>query len=409
VIISTFESMVNNKNFRYLLVGNFFGNCAVWLQFVSVGWLTYDLTGSGIQSMMTVAIRAIPTLLLSPVGGVWADKMSRNKLAAVSQSFTAITALVFAVALVLGLVDNVIYIYAYMIFTGLGFAVTQPVRQALIANTVKPDDLGNALALNAMTVTSMRLLGAVIAGTLIVYVDYQWNFFVETALYIGMTLLQIPMKTPFTDKRTSEVKSVYGDLVSGLGYIGRNTIVLRLMILNFLRTVVFTPILLLLPYYTSEALNSEADVGTLMIIMMGLAGVLSSLYISTFGYVIRKGFIGPLTLIGGGIVILTLGMSNSVWVSVPIMLLLGICQTHFIVSNQTLIQETVTDEYRGRVSSVWHYEQGLIPLSTLIIGLLAANPLWDIGISNSLIITGLFTIGLSSILLLWYKDIARLK
>ena len=296
-----------------------------------------------------------------------------------------------------------------MIFTGLGFAVTQPVRQALIANTVKPDDLGNALALNAMTVTSMRLLGAVIAGSLIVYVDYQWNFFVETALYIGMTLLQIPMKTPFTDKRTSEVKSVYGDLVSGLGYIVRNTTVLRLMILNFLRTVVFTPVLLLLPYYTSEALNAEADVGTLMIIMMGIAGVLSSLYISTFGYVIRKGFIGPLTLIGGGIVILTLGMSSVIWISVPIMLLLGVCQTHFIVSNQTLIQETVPDEYRGRVSSVWHYEQGLIPLSTLIIGLVAANPLWNIGISNSLIITGLFTIGLSSILLLWYRDIARLK
>ena len=239
--------------------------------------------------------------------------------------------------------------------------------------------------------------------------DYQWNFFVETALYIGMTLLQIPMKTPFTDKRTSEVKSVYGDLVSGLGYIVRNTTVLRLMILNFLRTVVFTPVLLLLPYYTSEALNAEADVGTLMIIMMGIAGVLSSLYISTFGYVIRKGFIGPLTLIGGGIVILTLGMSSVIWISVPIMLLLGVCQTHFIVSNQTLIQETVPDEYRGRVSSVWHYEQGLIPLSTLIIGLVAANPLWNIGISNSLIITGLFTIGLSSILLLWYRDIARLK
>ena len=146
-----------------------------------------------------------------------------------------------------------------------------------------------------------------------------------------------------------------------------------------------------------------------MIIMMGIAGVLSSLYISTFGYVIRKGFIGPLTLIGGGIVILTLGMSSVIWISVPIMLLLGVCQTHFIVSNQTLIQETVPDEYRGRVSSVWHYEQGLIPLSTLIIGLVAANPLWNIGISNSLIITGLFTIGLSSILLLWYRDIARLK
>ncbi len=381
----------------------------MWLQFVSIGWLTYDLTGSGIQSMMTVAVRALPTLLLSPLGGVLADKMSRSKLAAISQIFTCIVALTFAISLVLGFIDNVLYIYLYMILTGLGFAVTQPVRQALIANTVRHEDLGNALALNAMTVTSMRLLGAVVAGFLILYVDYEWNFFVEAALYFGMTILQIPMKTPFTDKRTSEIKSIFGDLVSGLSYTFKTTMIRRLMILNFLRTLVFTPVLLLLPYYTGEALNAEAGIGTSMIIVMGSAGVLSSLYISSFGFAIGKGLLGLITLIGGGIVILTLGLSNMIWISVPIMFLMGVCQTHFIVSNQTLIQETVPDNFRGRVSSVWHYEQGLIPLSTLIIGLTAKNPLWDIGISNSLIITGIFTIGLSMIFLIRFTDIRKLK
>jgi len=35
--------------------------------------------------------------------------------------------------------------------------------------------------------------------------------------------------------------------------------------------------------------------------------------------------------------------------------------------------------------------------------------LWDIGISNSLIITGIFTIGLSMVFLIKFTDIRKLK
>ena len=90
--------------------------------------------------------------------------------------------------------------------------------------------------------------------------------------------------------------------------------------------------------------------------------------ISSFGLFTRKGLVPVITLISGSSVILVLGLSQWVWLSVLIMLLMGMSQTHFIVANQTLIQTLVPDNLRGRVTSVWHYESWLSPLFAALTG-----------------------------------------
>jgi MFS transporter, ENTS family, enterobactin (siderophore) exporter len=182
------------------------------------------------------------------------------------------------------------------------------VRQALIANTVRPADMGNALALNAMTVTSMRLVGAAVGGVLIETVDFQWNFFVEASLYIGMVLLLVPMRTPYQVTSTARHASPVNNLVEGLSYIFKSRVIMRLMLLNFTRTAVFMPLLLLLPGYTSEALNAGAGIGTAMIVSMGIGGVAASLAISSWGFFTRKGLVCLITLISGSAVIFSLGL-----------------------------------------------------------------------------------------------------
>ena len=110
---------------------------------------------------MAVSVRAVPTLVLSPWGGVLADRMDRRLLSVATAILMSFMALVFAILLVADQMITVWHVYGYTLFTGIGHSINQPVRQALIANTVPPDKMANALALNAMTVTSMRLLGAI--------------------------------------------------------------------------------------------------------------------------------------------------------------------------------------------------------------------------------------------------------
>jgi MFS family permease len=376
--VKTFSSLQNHVNYRYLWTGNLFANCAQWLQFITIGWLALDISGSALHSILTVAVRALPVLVLGSWGGVLADRLDRRKLVMGTQLFMVAAALAFGVLLANGKITSIWHVYGYMLVSGVAFAFVQPTRQALMANTVPREDLGNALALNAMAVTSMRLAGAAISGVLIETVDFHWNLFVESGLYVGMILLLVPMKTPYRQDLDRKKASPMADLKEGLQFILASREMLRLMVMNFVRTGVFMPLLLFLPAYTEEALGRGAGVSTAMIVTMGAGGLLATVMISSFGFFTKKGMVTLVTLISGSSVILVLGLSQWIWLSVPIMLLMGMSQTHFIVANQTLIQTLVPDNLRGRVTSVWHYESGLIPLFA---ALLAA---WGYGSASAL-------------------------
>ena len=402
--LRTFSSLQNNRDYRYLFAGNLCGNGAHWLQLVTIGWLALGVSGSAFHSIMAVAVRALPILLIGPWGGVLADRWNRRALAMVTQIALALGALAFGVLVARGQVDTVWYVYGYTLTTGVAFAVTQPTRQALIANTVRRPDMANALALSAMSTTSMRLVGAGTAGVLLGFVDFQWNFFVEGGLYVGMALLLIPMRTPYQEASTAGGDSPLSNMREGLSYVLRNRIIFRLMVLNFARAAVFGPLLLLLPAYASGALDAGAGTGTAMIVVMGIGGTAASLIISTWGFFTRKGLVGLISMISGSGVIFTLGLSPWVWLSLSVMIVMGLSQTHFIVSNQTVIQTLVPDTLRGRVSSVWHYEQGLIPFFAGVIGLLANF----IGIALAMVWFGGIALAMGLFFILTFRDIRSL-
>ena len=399
--VRTFSSIQENVDYRYLWTGNLFANCAQWLQFVTIGWLALDISGSALHSILTVAVRALPVLILGPWGGVLADRYDRRKMVMVVQLVMVASAVVFGIMVTLDKVDTIWHVYGYMLISGIGFAFVQPLRQALVANTVPKDDLGNALALNAMAVTSMRLVGAGISGVLIETVDFQWNLFVEAGLYAGMIVLLIPMKMPFREESKRRRTSVVEDFKEGMGFIVTNANLLRLMLMNFVRTGIFMPLLLFLPAYTQEALGSGAGVSTAMVVVMGAGGLTATIVISSFGFFTKKGLVTLISLVSGSSVILILGLSQWIWLSISIMLIMGFFQTHFIVANQTLIQTLVPDSLRGRVTSVWHYESGLIPLFAALTGgvglLVGIDIAMAIGGGTALSVSMLFLIRFASI------------
>ena len=114
--------------------------------------------------------------------------------------------------------------------------------------------------------------------------------------------------------------------------------------------------------------------------------------------------VGLLTLMSGSVVILLLGQSHWLWLSLPLMAVMGLSQTYFIVSNQTLIQTIVPDSFRGRVASVWQYEQGLTTLSVFLISALAEFK----GIGFALTAVGSAALSLSVFFMFRFKDNRKL-
>lgn len=63
--IGTF-AQPQRRDFRLLLLGTTLSNAAQWIQQVTLGWLVYDLTGSGAMLGAIKLVRAAATLGLAP-------------------------------------------------------------------------------------------------------------------------------------------------------------------------------------------------------------------------------------------------------------------------------------------------------------------------------------------------------
>ena len=190
-----------------------------------MGWLVRDLTaGSSASSLLVVtvgAINTLPGLVVGPWAGVLGDRVDRRKLLMGIQTFMAFNAGSFALLVLSGQVE-VWHAYTYVVLSGVFRSFAMPLRQALIANTVPREALGNALAANVLTITSSRLVGPVFGGILIATLGFFWNFGLEALFYVCMVLSLLPMKTPYSERRASgERKSPVADLKEGIQYIWR--------------------------------------------------------------------------------------------------------------------------------------------------------------------------------------------
>ena len=399
--LGTFSSLQHSRDFRYLLGGNVLFNASIWLQTFTVGWLVLDLSGgSALQSATAVGIRSLPVLVVGPWLGALADRVDRRKLAMVLQLWMAAAAVLFALLVASGQV-KVWHAYVFVVISGAGFTGMQTVRQALVANTVSKADLPNALALQYMSSNTMRLAGPIMGGILIETVGYSWNFFLQAGFVIAMLLLMLPMRTPYLEAGGKPKSSMLSDVKEGARYVLNNKLMLQLNVVNLARSVVFLPLVFLIPVYTKDVLDGTAGQGTALITAMGIGGLASSLAISSWPATVRKGVFNLFYLAGGAACILVLSQSGWLWISVGMMFLMGIFQNTFNVANATATQTMVPDSLRGRVSALWLYMDGLIPMWVFMISLMAEFT----GIAPALTIVGTLAMAAASFFMFRFREL----
>ena len=221
--LSTFKDY---KDFRLIWAGNFIALGAQWIQMFSIGWLVLLLTdGNAILTGTVIAIRALPILVIGPWAGVLADRMDRRKVVMATQAFMVVSAcsfafLVLASDLEADPITGPIRPWHPMIVSGIAHSIIQPVRQAMIANTVPRHVLTSALALNGMVYPTTRIISPAIGGLIIATLGFNWNFFLEAVAYVGILVMLLPVKLPYRTETSGPRSSPLRSLEEGLAYVG---------------------------------------------------------------------------------------------------------------------------------------------------------------------------------------------
>ncbi len=213
-----FESL-SVRNYRLYATGALVSNAGTWMQRVAQDWLVLTVltNHSPIALGVTTGLQFLPTLLLSPVSGLLADRLPKRKLMIWTQALMGLTALLLGL-LVLSGAATLWQVYLLATVLGVVSAVDTPTRQTFVAEMVPADKLSNAVGLNSASFNSGRLIGPDLAGLLIAAFGTGPVFLINAASF-GATI------TALLAMRVSELTPIQrapragGQIRAGLSYI----------------------------------------------------------------------------------------------------------------------------------------------------------------------------------------------
>src|SRR4028118_568677 len=158
---------LTHRNFRLFWAGAFLSNIGTWMQTVAQCWLVLQLTDSAFWLGVDGFAATSPGLVLTLLGGVYADRIDRKRLLIYTQAGAGLTALVLAVLIATGLVSDASHVWIILVasfITGCCFSLASPSYQAITIDLVGREDLSNAIALNSTQFQLSRVIGPVLAG-----------------------------------------------------------------------------------------------------------------------------------------------------------------------------------------------------------------------------------------------------
>ncbi len=380
---------LRNPDFRLLWATTFLNGAAQWIQQITVGWLVWTLSQSALLVGVVSATRAVPFLLVGPLAGVAIDRVDRRKMLMVVQGVMAASAITFAI-LVMGQWVKVWHAAVYMVVYGSCWSMLGPLRQSLVANTVPRRDLMNAIALQSMAFNFTRTIAPMIGGFLIVLAGMGGNFVIQASFYIVIILLVIPLKTPYREQ-VRRSHSIRGDFKEGLSYVLKDPVLLGLVAMAFIPSFFIMPMIQQLPVITARIFNAGPEILGLLTSGFGVGAFVGTLLLASMRDISRRGVLALGLLVASTLMLMLFAQSHWLALSVVLLALLGMVEMGFRLVNNTLVQSITPDFIRGRVSSIYMAEHGLMPAGALLLGSLMEA----LGPRYALSITGLCALALA--------------
>jgi MFS family permease len=364
---TTFEAL-RNRNYRWLWLGRLATSATFQMGGVAQGWLVYKLTGSAFALGWVSAGWSISTLLLSPYGGVIADRVDKRKLMLWSRLGMLLNTLLIATLITLGLIQ-VWHIAMTSFFTGIFIAFLMPAQQSIISELVEPRVLMNAMSVDALGMGLMGVFAASVAGLVIEAVGVQGVYFLMGGMYL-ISLYTIA-KLPEAPPRKGERTSVWADLRSGARYLTGHTTLLTILALGLVRVFFVMPYHSLMPAFAKNVMGFDARGLGLLQSAAGAGALVASLIACRMGDFRSKGKLLMRISIALGICLI--GYVTVPWAPAVFLFLaiVGGLNNMYMVLNNTLLLSNTDAAYRGRVLSISMMEFGLHPLGTIPSGAIA--------------------------------------
>jgi MFS family permease len=337
-----------SRQFRLLFIGQMVSWMGRQLTYVAVPYQVYELTHSSLAVGMVGLAALGPLILFSLIGGSVADAMDRRRLLLITQ--------VLMVAMSVGLALNAqrarpslwpLYVLSALI-AGLG-GVEHPTRSAMIPKLVRRELFPAAAALNQIVMQVGLVVGPSVAGLLIARVSVASAYWIDAATFgvIIVTLLRMDPLPPEGGGTPAGLSSIR----EGISYLRGQRLLLSTFVID-LDAMIFGMPRALFPALGLTVFGGGATTVGLLYAAPGAGALLGALFTGWVGRVSRQGLAVVLAVFAWGAAIAAFGIVSWLPLALLLLALAGAADVISAVFRNTILQLSVPDALRGRLTAV---------------------------------------------------------
>jgi MFS family permease len=361
----TFTSF-ESRDFRFLTLSSIAVGFGQWGQQIALSWLVFVLTGSAAQLGGVAFVGGMLSLLLTPIGGILADRYSRRAIIVTATLFGALQSIAIAALVISGTVQ-VWHVYVFAVVSSLTMALNNPARQAYVFDISTEETLGNAVAMNSLAQNVSRIAGPPLAGVLAAFSISAPFLFVAVMRVVATGATA--MMGPGSGRPMPTGRKPLADIADGFRYLARENRLLGLMVLNFLTALLVYPYVSFMPIFASRVLHAGSTGYGILVATIGLGSTVGLFLLAYIGEVRRRGLFMLVGFTGYMGLVTVFTQSHVFALSVGALTTAGVFFGFATALNTTIFLLLVREDMRGRGMAAWQMAGGVSPLGALPMGL----------------------------------------
>ncbi|HZR38557.1 MAG TPA: MFS transporter [Ktedonobacteraceae bacterium] len=369
-------TIFRNRNFALLWVGQFVSTIGDLVLIVALPFFVYHLTGSVLQTGIMFIVETLPRILLGSISGVFVDRWNRRWTMIISDVLRA------GFLLLLLFVNTSSLLWLIYVVACIQAIVSQffaPAYSAITPTLVDEQQITAANSLAAFSDALNRFIGPPLGGVLLGLFGLASVVLIDSASFLFSALMVLLIALPprqVAKKQVEETRAwlqLWREWLEGLALVKRSRVVLTIFIVMSFMMLAQGIINVVMVVFVQQILHGDASTYGLLITTQGIGTLIGSFLAGYASKVLRPAYlIGIGLFIGAGVVTIFINIPSTLvgLITLPVM---GIFVIIAFITIQTLLQQSVADQYRGRIFGSFDTTISV----ALLIGLSIAGSLGD--------------------------------
>lgn len=342
---------LENQGFRMLWSVWLVANICMWMNDVAAAWMMLSMNASPLLVALVQTASTLPVFLLGLPSGALADTVDRRRYFIVTQFWVAIVAALLCVAIIAGAMSPMLLL-ALTFANGIGLAMRWPSFSALIPELVPRPQLPAALALNGVAMNVSRIVGPLIAGTIIASLGSVYVFVLNAVLSVisGFVIVRwrrehVP--NPLGRERLGRAMRV------GLQFVGQSARLKGVLLRIFLFFFQSSALVALLPLVAKQLPGGSAGTFAFFLACMGVGAIVAAFFLPRAHQAMSRDAVvmaGTLLQAGATIVV---SLSPNLYVAAPALFFAGMSVISTANSLSVSAQLALPDWVRARGMSMY--------------------------------------------------------